>query len=76
MFIWYAVFLVHNFVYCTDISCGVGGRSAGKHSAAYKVKNKGVADNGGMAPAGMCSSRDVSIFLFKSLGKILYCKSE
>ena len=76
MYTWCAVFLVHIFVYCTDVSCGVGGRSAGKHFAAYKVKTKGATDNGGVAPAGMCSSRDVSIFLFKSLGKILYCKSE
>ena len=29
------LFLCSYFVYCIDISCSVGGRSAGKHSAAY-----------------------------------------
>ena len=50
----------------TDHSHNVGT----KHSTAYKKKSKGAVGDGGVAPSAICGSRDASMFLFKSLGKI------
>ena len=60
--------------YYTDMSHNSASRRVGKNS--YKAKSKEAANNRGVAPTAVCSSRDASIFLFKSLGKILYCKSK
>ena len=60
-----------------DISHGRSNRrTGGKHSTTHKTKSKEAKSSGGVAPSPVCSSRDASIFLFKSLGKILYCKSK
>ena len=54
-----------------------GGKSGAKRSASHKGRGKASsASDGGVALTTVCGSRDAPLFLFKSLGKILYCKSE